>query len=222
MTPGPRQAPAGGVRRGGVRTPAGYLFELTGGRLCLDFVNTVDDRPRRPRELLAAPQDLVDWAEQTGALARSEAAALRREAARHPRRAMAGLRRARRLREAMHAVFSSVAAGRGIPDEPLEAINAALPGALRLRRLTADRDGCIWTWRTPRGLDAILAAVIASAADLLTSRDLRRLRECAADPCGWIFLDTSRNRTRRWCDMSVCGNRAKARRHYRRRRAQRA
>jgi len=78
-------------------------------------------------------------------------------------------------------------------------------------------EGYTWVWkRTNAELDDVLAPVVESAAALLTSPDLSRVRECESETCGWLFIDRSRNRSRRWCDMTVCGNRAKVRRHYQR------
>jgi predicted RNA-binding Zn ribbon-like protein len=96
-------------------------------------------------------------------------------------------------------------------------LNAALaqfPGLLRVQR-NADRIQAEWTSATD-GLEQILFAVLTSAAELLASDRLKRIRECASADCTWLFIDMSRNRTRRWCDMKGCGNRMKARRHYRR------
>ena len=84
-------------------------------------------------------------------------------------------------------------------------------------QLVAVEGGYTWVWdEGGRALDSMLWPVARSAADLLTSGELQAVRQCAGRACGWLFLDTSRNRTRRWCDMSVCGNRAKARRHHER------
>ena len=76
-----------------------------------------------------------------------------------------------------------------------------------------------WAWNDSDAPTSPLWPVLRSAADLLTSDELRLLRECAAETCTWLFLDRSRNHSRRWCAMQVCGHRAKARRHYRRKRA---
>jgi predicted RNA-binding Zn ribbon-like protein len=199
-----------------------YEFEISGGALCLDLTNTVSNRGTEPIERLVGYGDLVDWARQAGAADDGEARALRRRAAAEPDAAAAVLARARALREALYALFSAAAAGRPGPEPALAVLNAELPAALARRRLA--RDGAAYRWRDAAGedgppLDAPLAPAVRSAAELLTSDELALVRECAADTCGWLFLDRSRNRSRRWCDMKVCGNRAKARRHYRRRKA---
>ena len=138
-------------------------------------------------------------------------------AARRPAAAARALRRAVALREVLFGVFSAVAHGRDVPPAALAALNAALPGALSSLRVV--REGRRYAFVRPGAepdLDAVLHPVVHAAADLLASGPLERVRECAAPACAWLFLDQSRNGSRRWCDMSVCGNRAKARRHYRR------
>ncbi len=195
-------------------------FELTGGAVCLDFANTVDNRPTAALEQLEIYGDLVRWAEQAEVISAGQGEVLRAEAARRPEAARAALAGARALREAIYTVFSAVAAGREVPAEPLALLNAALPPSLaRLRLAAPARDSAPgtpfgWQWDLDdHALDGLLGPLVESAADLLTSPDLARVRECEADNCGWLFIDRSRNRSRRWCDMAVCGNRAKARRY---------
>jgi predicted RNA-binding Zn ribbon-like protein len=204
------------------RAAAPHEFEISGGALCLDLANTVSNRGTEPVERLVRYGDLVDWARQAGAAEDGEATALRRRAAAEPGAAAAVLARARTLREALYALFSAAAAGRPGPEAALAVFNAELPAALARRRLARDGAGYRWRDAAPGEgppLDAPLAPVVRSAAELLASGELALVRECAADTCGWLFLDRSRNRSRRWCDMKVCGNRAKARRHYRRQKA---
>lgn len=213
------------VRGGGRMTAGGFLFELSGGALCLDFVNTLDERfAPRPRELLNGYADLLSWAVQAGAVPAARARALAGEAARRPGEARSALERARSLRERLFALFSAAAAGRRLPGDDLRSVSAALGGALgRLRLVPSSGPAARWVWdEDPRALDAALWPVLRSTADLLTSADLSRLRECASESCGWIFLDRSKNGSRRWCDMAVCGNREKVRRHRRRLRGIRA
>lgn len=193
-------------------------FDLSGGRLCLDFANTVDGRLRDVlRDRLGSYADLVSWAEQAGAIDGETAVALRREAGEHPEKAKAALAAARTLREALFELFAAVARGLSPPDESLVELNEALPAALSALRVAEAEDAFEWRWALEdRGLDRMLRPVIRDAAELLTSAELARVRECESDTCAWLFLDSSRNRSRRWCDMSVCGNREKARRHYQR------
>ena len=206
------------IRRGGVQTRKEFLFELTGGRLCLDFANTLDNRPtERPRELLGSYSDLLSWSVQAGALQAPGARRLARLAARRAPEAERVLARAREVREAIFGVFSDLDASRRPRNRALTVLEAALPGALSRLRLVPAKGRFDWGWSQEGGaLDAMLWPVIRSAADLLTSQELERVRECAADNCAWLFIDASKNGTRRWCDMTVCGNRNKARRFYER------
>jgi predicted RNA-binding Zn ribbon-like protein len=215
------QGEPGDARGGGRPGPDGWRFELTGGALCLDLANTVDNRLTEPKELLPSYASLLAWGRQAGVLDEASARALAREAASRPAAALAALRRAREAREAIYAVFSALAGGAPPPPSALAALNAALPGALARLRLRA-RDGAPFEWAwddAGRPLDRVLWPALRSAAELLTGGELPRLRLCAAEECGWLFLDHSKNATRRWCDMRVCGNRSKVRRFYARRKA---
>jgi predicted RNA-binding Zn ribbon-like protein len=132
------------------------------------------------------------------------------------------MRRATRLREAIYRVISAIAARRQPRTADLDVINTAVAGAhagsrimLRGTEFVRERAGDRWA------LDRMLWPVAQSVGDVLTSPELVAIRECAAPDCGRLFLDISRNRTRRWCDMRACGNRAKVRRFYARRRGRR-
>jgi predicted RNA-binding Zn ribbon-like protein len=199
-----------------MQTAHGFLFELTGGRLCLDLANTLDDRGTdHPRELLGSTADLFNWAHQTRALPEEELSGLERHADLHPRLAASALARLVTLREHVFVAFSSLAAGTPIPRDSLAAIDAAAREAALRRRLEPQGCGAVWAWHVgPPDLDGVLWRVAWSAADLLTSPEVNRIRQCAGAGCCWLFIDTSKNRSRRWCDMTVCGNRTKARRHY--------
>ena len=117
------------------------------------------------------------------------------------------------MREAVWAVFSALASGDVPRDSDLALIgDAAAAGAAR-SRLVYDRDGVGWSLPSDSDeLERPLWEIARSAAELLTSGEHDRIKECASTTCEWVFLDRSRNHSRRWCDMSDCGNRAKARR----------
>jgi predicted RNA-binding Zn ribbon-like protein len=205
------------IRFGGYRGPAGYVFELTGGPLCLDLANTLDSRrTSRPRELLLDFEDLVSWGLQTEAISDPIGRRLRKQARRNPRGAHEALENARKVREDVFRIFTALAAGQAPPSPALRGLDAAVSEAFSSRRLKAVGSGIGWDWpeSPPLHLDRVLWPTVASAAELLTSDDLSRVRECEGERCAWLFLDRSKNRSRRWCDMTVCGNRAKARRHY--------
>ena len=144
---------------------------------------------------------------------------LLQEAARRPAQAAAVLEQAIALREAIYRIFSAVA--HKLPPEAadLDNLNAALSEALSRSQIIPAADGFAWDWSGDGALDQMLWPIARSAADLLTSEEIHRIGECADDRgCGWLFLDMSRNHSRRWCDMKDCGNRAKASRHYQRQR----
>lgn len=191
---------------------------LIGGQACLDFTNTVGGRrPGYEREYLNSYADLVAWSQHASLVTATEAQQLIAEATRQPAKATRVIEQAILLREAIYRIFSAVAAGGSPEAADLTILNKVLAEALAHLQITPAGDGFSWTWRgKAEALDSMLWPIARSAGELLTSADLPRVNMCAGDNCGWLFLDTSRNRSRRWCDMRDCGNRAKARRHYRR------
>ena len=195
-----------------------FGFGLLAPRLGLDFANTLNSRlTAQPRELLNNYADLVSWSRQAGILTAREAEHLARQAACRPIEAVSVYERAIALREALYRIFAAVAGGRSPPAVDLETLNAILSDAFAFLRIVATGHGFLWAWSgVEDALDRVLWPIALSVAELLTSSALKAVRECAAPNCGWLFLDTTRNRSRRWCDMKVCGNRAKARRHYKR------
>ena len=196
-------------------------LKLLGGRLSLDFVNTADwHASDHPVEFLTSYPDLVAWSQHVGILTNHQAQRLLKEAARRPVDASAVLERAITLREAIYRIFSAISRGRPPQAADLATFNVELSGALAQSRIVSTAEGFTWDWADAEDtLDWMLWPVAHDAAGLLTSEELDRVGQCADDRCGWLFLDTSRNRSRRWCSMEACGNRAKVRRHYERKRA---
>ena len=197
------------------------IFDLTGGLLCLDFANTVDDRTEiHPQELLNSYNDLVSWSEQAQVLTEQEAQRLLEKAARHPSEAFRVLQQAVAIREAIFRIFKAVAEDESPEDEDLVLLSVAVADAQKHARIVPKENGFRWDWATKAGeLDCMLWPVVRSAADFLTSDDLDTVRVCASDTCNWLFLDTSKNHSRRWCNMKSCGNREKARRFYSRKKS---
>lgn len=195
--------------------------KLIGGRLSLDFANTVDWRTSdHPQQLLTSYSDLVAWSRHAGILTDDRAQRCLKEAECRPMEAIAVLERAIALREAIYRISSAISHGLQPQAVDLDTLNAELSEALARSQIVPTSDGFAWDWvGAGETLDRMLWAVVSDAADLLTSDDMKRVRGCAGDGCGWLFLDMSRNRSRRWCAMEDCGNRAKARRFYKRRRA---
>jgi len=191
------------------------LFDLSGGALCLDFSNTWEHRDQPETDRIRNYADLVVFARQSGFIDEETEASLGKQALRQASAATAVLNKALKLRDALYRIFSARAADRDVAETDLDLLNSVLAGALAQLRLQPELDTFGWTWVTT-GLEFPLWPVARSAADLLTSDDLDRVRECEADNCDWLFIDRSRSRSRRWCSMGSCGNRAKARRHYQR------
>jgi predicted RNA-binding Zn ribbon-like protein len=193
---------------------------LLGGALCLDFANTVDYRGTDlERELLVSYSDLVLWGQHVELLTVGQAHALLAQAQQHPLEAERALERALTLRETIYRIFASVTAGRPADAEDLDALNRALSSASARLRVVSLPDECrssagfAWDWAVgDEPLEQVLWPVVRSAAELLTSEELSLAKQCAG--CDWLFVDRSRNHSRRWCDMRYCGNRAKARRFY--------
>ncbi|HEU5315697.1 MAG TPA: CGNR zinc finger domain-containing protein [Chloroflexota bacterium] len=176
-------------------------------------------------ERFADYRALMSWFLRKRQIGLGEAKRLLRAARAQPEAAELVRRRAISLRETLYHLFSALSHGDAPDPRDVAALNDWLPEALSRRRLVyAERsDGeAAFTWEPaapPDELGRVLWPVVWSAMELLTSGPLDRVRECDNDPCGWLFVDLSRNRSRRWCDMRDCGNRVKARRPYQRVRA---
>jgi predicted RNA-binding Zn ribbon-like protein len=200
-------------------TPQNPKFEFIGDDVALDFINTVDNRddPERRKELLHSYFDLLAWALGAGIATEEEVEGLRRLAAKSQVQARAALRRAKNLREILYRIFSAIAEQRQPATEDVALLDSFDKQAMAHRRIGKGGDGYQWHWRAEGNeLDLILWNVAKAGAELLTSDSVYNVRACAAERCRWLFLDTSRNHARRWCDMKVCGNREKARRFQRR------
>jgi len=183
--------------------------------LCLDFANTRYWRGSDPAtETLSTPAALLDWMESTGNADPTRLAALRERWRGDPEAAARAFVTAIRLRESVNAVFSATATGSVPAPVDLAAVNDALARSPARSRLDLTGDRFAWRVVLPPGLEGLLVPVLWSAGDLLAGPRLARVRQCANDRCRWLFLDDSKSANRRWCSMSQCGNRAKARRHY--------
>jgi predicted RNA-binding Zn ribbon-like protein len=192
------------------------LFEGTGGRLCLNFINTLTRRATSaPVEHLNSYADMLAWSQQVGIIEEQESGRLQAVGEVQSEQAVQRLAEAREAREMFFRIFSALASEQAPRQEDIEQFNTLLATAMRHVCLVRRDDVFTWDWQTgPDRLGLPLWFVVRDAATLLTSPELSRVRICASDNCAWLFLDTSKNRSRRWCDMDSCGNRAKARRHY--------
>jgi predicted RNA-binding Zn ribbon-like protein len=135
-----------------------------------------------------------------------------------PQAAAETLSHALEMRETIYRMLSAVAHGEKPDNTDLSRFNRALTGALEKSQIFPTDEGFNWTWQIDENsFDRMLWPIVRDAANLLTSEDINRVGECADDRgCGYLFFDTSRNHSRRWCSMDSCGNRAKAQRHYQR------
>ncbi|WP_191059005.1 CGNR zinc finger domain-containing protein [Geminicoccus harenae] len=196
------------------RSRAGSLA-LVGGVLALDFANTAGGRDLpEPIEHLQAPRHLLDWSVHASVLPPELAKALDGTMDADQKAAQALLAAALDLREAIHRVGSAIAGHRAPAAPDLATLRQAAAAALAEAQLAPDEDGrCSLHFAPTPATAAILGPIAWSALDLLRHGDLTRLKQCPAADCGWLFLDTTRNNSRRWCDMATCGNRTKARRH---------
>jgi predicted RNA-binding Zn ribbon-like protein len=196
-------------------------FEWVGGQLCLDFLNTVTWRSDGPaRERLGTYTALSAWAHEAGLVTNEDLVLMAADAVRRPDLAQDALDEAHALRALMHVVFVETLQGRKPTPRQIALLNDAIQRAHARRCIEWKGAQLSWRWDTrPRDLAAILSPVVGSAAELLTGTTLSRVALCANPDCGWLFLDETRSRTRRWCSMRECGSRAKARRYHARQRA---
>lgn len=190
---------------------------VLGGRLCLDFVNTIDPRYGPVRiDYLPDYRSLVAWAGKMGICPESEQAMLLEEAVNQPGAARAVHGRARELRRDLYALLRSPRAAD--VRLPLRRFNTEVRAAGRHVAVVECERGYELAWTDGGNLDRVLWRIVRSAAELMASpRELDRVRECDGRNCGWLFVDTSKAGRRRWCSMEICGNRAKAQRHRNRR-----
>ena len=189
-----------------------YRFQFVAGNLALDFVNTVAFRadPGKKKDLLQRAEDVHRWASQAQL---PDWAAMKSG----PRVGTAALRHILAVREQLFAVFHAIASGDPIPTDTLARVGNAFNDCCARRRLSSDEAEVRWVWRaSARCTDYLLYPVLTTATDLLTSVSRGLVRQCEDAGCGWLFLDRSNARKRRWCSMADCGNRNKARNYYRR------
>lgn len=185
-------------------------FQLIAGHPALDLVNTLDWRfaAREPEELLGSYADLLRFAEQSRILTADQTRQLSRSA--DAKTAARALNRCRDLREALAEIF--YADGQSFSASSVGKLERFFQAARRGQKLGGKRERLRWEWPSQSGAELPLWALSLSAADLMLSDAMRRVRTCGNPECRWLFLDTSKNHTRRWCDMKLCGNRMKARR----------
>jgi predicted RNA-binding Zn ribbon-like protein len=182
--------------------------------LAVEFANTLAWRGSTPEESLHSVGELLAWLSANNAMEAVAKAGLEKWFEAHPARGAEVFREAIDLRETIYRLLKSVASSSMPSRDDLRRMNTVLSETAP--RVYLERTERSFGWRiemhpSPAG---ILAPVLWSVADILVGPDRARLRECGNDRCLWLFLDDSKNQTRRWCSMQACGNRAKAHRHY--------
>ena len=193
--------------------------DLVAGVLCLDFVNTLDPRivtedGTIPRNYLTSYGELIAWGQHTEILSPAQAQGLQNAAQNHPEQIQMALEQAITLRETIYAVFAAIAQHREVPADALAGLHRFYSDAISHARLQAE-EGFKLTWSLqPGDLLFPLWSVAASAVDLLLRGERERMKQCPIDGegCGWLFYDTTKNNSRRWCSMRTCGMQSKDRR----------
>jgi predicted RNA-binding Zn ribbon-like protein len=188
-------------------------------RLCLDFVNSSGTHPHQAHnDFLTTYDHLIQWARFVGLISENDMIHLLDLARQYPLKAERTLEQAIELRETLYRILAAQAREASPDEADLLALIETLTAGLPQMRLARGANGWYeWTWSGEADdLARMLWPVAWDATELLKSDHLQYIRECAGENCNWLFLDTSRNHSRRWCDMKQCGNRAKARTHYHR------
>jgi predicted RNA-binding Zn ribbon-like protein len=206
-----------------MNTKSGDSIVGPGLALCLEFANTLAGRGAVAVERLHDQNDLIGWCLTSHLLSEREAAERLSWSRRNPGQAAAVFADAITLREAIYRIFANLAMGVKADSEDLNQLNRVLLEAPARSMVASGSSGFGWSIDRNRKTAAELLAPVAwSAGDLLTGKHLGRVRLCANQQCLWLFLDDSLGGARRWCSMQACGNRAKTRRHYLRRKANEA
>jgi predicted RNA-binding Zn ribbon-like protein len=188
--------------------------------LALDFANTESGRgfPSHQNHFRAAG-NVVEWLRHAKALPGEEADWLRARVSEHADLAADLLAQAIALREAIHDIGAALGHRAKPPEAALASLSALHARCVAEAELAPGVASCHWTWSVRASpVEAALGPIALAAVRLFTEGDFHRIRECGGHACGWLFYDRSKNNRRRWCEMEVCGNRAKQRRLAARRR----
>jgi predicted RNA-binding Zn ribbon-like protein len=193
---------------------------LVGGDLALDFANTESGRGfATHQDHLLEASNILDWLDHTHALPPEDMRWLRAETSARADLARDLLARAVALRAAIHSVGAAIGRGVAPPEASLAALSAQYARCMEHASLAAGAGSCRWRWSLRDApIEAALGPIALAAVGLFTEGDFGRIKECRGHACGWLFCDTSKNNRRRWCEMEVCGNRAKQKRLAARRR----
>ena len=194
---------------------------LIGRDLALDFANTSSGRgtPTHCEHLLRA-EHVIAWARHARVLTAADCECVLRKLSRGQRSARKFLTSAVALRDLVYSIAAAIAAKREPEQDLVRRLTRIHGRCIARARLLPMAGGFVWAWDASEApLEATLGPIALSALTLLTQVEFSRIRQCEGDACGWLFFDTTKNKSRRWCEMEVCGNRARQRRFHARRRA---
>jgi predicted RNA-binding Zn ribbon-like protein len=194
-------------------------IRLVGGMAVLDFLNTCNGR--RPDtclgevvDKLLSLEDVVYWFHHAGLITAEEQAHYLSLVPSSPFQQSSAFKQVISFRESLYLLFLPIAEGKRIDEDSLELLDRTLISTAVCRVLVPTSHAAFWGWRHATTLDEMTASLLGrlaiQAADLLTSSQLNRMKVCATLSCDWLFLDTSKNGRRRWCQMNICGSREKA------------
>jgi predicted RNA-binding Zn ribbon-like protein len=192
-------------------------LELVGGVLCLDFVNTINSRLNPEHDYLVQYSDLVGWAKKVGILSPAQTSQLEKRARQNVKEAGSALQKAQTLRDLLYRLFSTSANNSDPKKEDMASFVKYYGESISQGQFFKTEDHYTTTWKLDETFDTLLWPITHSAGELLLSDQLGQVKECPG--CGWLFLDTSKNQSRRWCSMNTCGARDKMRRYHKKRRA---
>ncbi len=184
-------------------------------RPAINFINTIDWRGRDPStDYIHDYADLVNWASYAGLLTQTRANELKKKAEELPEKATKAYEEAIRFREASYRILNKISNGQGIDPVDKELLNDEMRSMFDHIELNLNTKKL--ELQDTLELNSLLRLMVKDMVELLTSDELDRVKRCNSDECGWIFIDTSKNNSRKWCRMRGCGNREKARRYYQR------
>jgi predicted RNA-binding Zn ribbon-like protein len=187
-------------------------LEIIGGAVCLDFVNTINSRQHPEHEYLTSYAELANWAAKIGILSTEQNHRLQKQAKQDEKAAERTLKKAIEQRELLFRLFVKLARGSEPNKEDMTDFIKFYSEAMASSQLIRTEDRFSPRWKLDQTLEALLWPIIYSAGEILFSKEVRQVKECPS--CGWLFLDTSKNQTRRWCSMNTCGARDKMRRYH--------
>jgi predicted RNA-binding Zn ribbon-like protein len=197
--------------------------DFIGGDAALDFINTVNGRDQEPRDWLDSYARLLEWATLVRLLPEKNLRTLAKKMHGEPGAAGRALIRAKELREELFALVSGVASGNPPPKTALAALREHWLAGAAAHELRFENGKVVADIRSDAAEFDLIAAIVAyRMVEHVMTQPADRLRICGGKNCSWVFIDSSKAGRRRWCDMAVCGNVAKAQRFYARSRRSRS